>query len=141
MKRTIVEEIGALVDRRLFLRRISLVAGSFAAGVLGLPKSSEASDCSTGNKHGCCCLCKNPYVSCPYDWVDWGDPGNCSFVWQWYCNTGFPGWHTYFCYECFGTCTNVTDPQPPPLICNSPQTMCTGHCCTDVRCSHFIQVN
>lgn len=138
MKKSIIEQVGAFIDRRSFLQRVALVTGSFVAGVLGLPDSAEASNCGPGAWHvNCCCLCKNPFVTCQYPYETWEQ--NCTATWNWTCVQQTPVWSVYNCIECFGTCTEITNPQPPPDECTE-QYKCTAHCCNDVLCSHITQI-
>ena len=136
-KKSTVEKIGAFMERRTFLRKMTLAAGSFVVGVLGLPRSAGASGCSgpVGLTYKCCCLCKWP-TNPPCNGL------TCSALWTWFCTywLGVPYQPEYYlCYECFGTCE-------PPIDnggCDLPPISrwpCHGHCCADVICSYAVQL-
>ena len=128
-KKAVIERIGAAIERRSFLRQITLVSGSFILGVLGLPKSSEASGCgpgSVGFTYECCCLCKWPWNKNCLD--------DCSDIWGWVCQ-GTDPYEWWICYECFETCTNVWNTD------TCAEGICSSHCCTDVKCSWAEQIS
>jgi hypothetical protein len=123
MKDELLERISALIERRSFLRRLVTVSGVFASGLLGLPKSAEASLCIEGtHKVGMCCLCKDQH-KCSVDWKLKKDGGDCTCIWMW-CKPEYapPIYRIWCCYECFG----------------GSSESCVDTCNGDVICSKAI---
>lgn len=105
MAGTILEKIGAALDRRTFLSKIVTIAGSLLVGIVATPKRSEAL-----TPVACCSLCN---VSCTYN------PANCASQWRWHCcHMG----RRYWCYECFA----------PGFECQG--TYCVGVICSKAEC-------
>ena len=85
-KRT-VQKIAESLERRNFLKKLTLVTGAFLGGVLGLSQPAHAT-----TRVFCCFLCKDP-KDCTYK------KENCACEWSWTCDHR-DSCATYLCKEC-----------------------------------------
>lgn len=85
MPKDLVKRIGEALDRRNFLSHSAAVLASFAAGLLGIAPSANATI-----QVGCCCLCRG---QTPQTY------NNCASEWCWTCRNGCAWWICYECYE------------------------------------------
>lgn len=116
MKKSVVETIERMLDRRSFVKKTAVVTGALITGLIAAPKGASGK-----SPDFCCNLCRVP--SPPW-------PGSgCYCVWCWTCREPVDCIR-YKCMECFtfvqGTCTaavcqcyNVEAPDARCRVCDS----------------------
>jgi hypothetical protein len=85
MKKSVVETIERMLDRRSFVRKTALVTGALISGLIAAPKEASA-------KTPCCGLCHVPGTP------PWPGSG-CYCVWCWTCKS--IDCVIFKCMECF----------------------------------------
>lgn len=113
----IVRALGARLNRRRLLGRVTLAAVGGLASVLGYAKGAEALYYIQ-----CCELCLYPFGGC----------GSCACMWCWYCCDARSNYDTYQCCECYssggscaGNCNGVVRSclYSTPYQCRVPQPL------------------